>query len=58
MRYKLNVYAFNPRALKAYEKAGSIAESVDKGKPEYDGMLIDCINMVLTRKRWEKINPC
>ena len=51
----LGVYAFNPRAQKVYEKAGFIIESVTKDDFTYEGEMIDCLNMVLTRDNWEKI---
>ncbi|MBU5454480.1 MAG: GNAT family N-acetyltransferase [Clostridiales bacterium] len=51
----LGVYAFNPRAQRVYEKAGFILDSIDKADLEYEGEMIDALNMVLTRKRWEEI---
>jgi diamine N-acetyltransferase len=48
----LSVFAFNPRALRVYEKIGFVMESVDKDDLEYEGELIDSYNMVLTRERW------
>lgn len=49
----LGVYAFNPRAKKVYEKIGFIVDSIDKDDLEYEGQMIDAINMVLTRERWQ-----
>ena len=49
----LSVYAFNPRALSVYEKAGFVTDSVDVGELEFEGERIDSINMVLRRERWE-----
>lgn len=49
----LSVYAFNPRALSVYETAGFVTDSIDVGELEYEGEMIDSINMVLRRERWE-----
>ena len=51
----LGVYSFNLRAKKVYEKIGFILESIDKDDLEYEGQMIDSINMVLTRERWQAI---
>lgn len=48
----LSVFAFNPRAMKVYEKVGFVLESVDKNELEYEGEWIDSINMTLTRDTW------
>lgn len=50
----LGVYAFNPRAMRVYEKVGFTLESIDKGELEFEGELIDAFNMVLTRDKWER----
>ncbi|WP_282035128.1 GNAT family N-acetyltransferase [Metabacillus indicus] len=50
----LSVFAFNPRAVRVYEKAGFEKVSIDKGELEHDGKWIDSINMKLTRENWEK----
>lgn len=49
----LGVYSFNPRAKTVYEKIGFIGESIDKDDLEFEGQMIDSINMVLTRERWQ-----
>lgn len=51
----LGVYDFNPRAKRVYEKIGFIVESIDENDLEYEGQMIDAINMVLTRERWQSI---
>ncbi|MFZ3580071.1 GNAT family N-acetyltransferase [Virgibacillus sp. DJP39] len=51
----LSVFAFNPRALKVYEKAGFVIESVDKNDLEFEGEWIDSINMKLTRGNWMRL---
>ncbi len=48
----LGVYAFNPRAIKVYEKMGFVVDSVDKKDLEYEGEWIDAFNMKLTREKW------
>lgn len=52
----LSVYAFNPRAQRVYEKAGFVLDSVDKAVLEFEGDMIDSINMLLTRENWESIH--
>ena len=49
----LSVYSFNPRAQRVYEKAGFVLESIDEAEFEYEGEMIDSLNMILTRSRWE-----
>ena len=49
----LGVYSFNPRAKTVYEKIGFIVESIDEDDLEFEGQMIDSINMVLTRERWQ-----
>ena len=51
----LSVYSFNPRALRVYEKAGFILDSIDEAVLEFEGRMIDSLNMILTRRNWEKI---
>ena len=52
----LGVYAFNPRALRVYEKVGFVLESIEKDDLEYEGVMIDSYNMVLTRETWKRYN--
>ncbi|WP_066893436.1 GNAT family N-acetyltransferase [Clostridium nigeriense] len=51
----LGVYAFNPRGKRIYEKCGFVLESIDEGDLEFQGQMIDLINMILKREDWEKI---
>ncbi len=51
----LGVYAFNPRGKRVYEKVGFTVESIDKDDLEFEGQMIDAINMVLTRESWQSI---
>lgn len=46
----LSVFDFNPRAKHVYEKIGFKEVSVDKNELQYEGQMIDSINMVLTRE--------
>ncbi|WP_261133538.1 GNAT family N-acetyltransferase [Bacillus sp. Marseille-Q3570] len=48
----LSVFEFNSRAKKLYEKVGFIVDSIDKDELEFEGELIDSINMKLTREDW------
>lgn len=49
----LSVYAFNPRAKRVYEKTGFVLESINEAELEFEGKMIDSLNMILTRERWE-----
>jgi diamine N-acetyltransferase len=48
----LSVFAFNPRAQRVYEKVGFVFDSVDENDLEFEGEMIDSINMILTREMW------
>ena len=50
----LSVFAFNARAQRVYEKVGFVIDSIDKEDLEFEGEMIDSINMRLTRDDWEK----
>lgn len=52
----LSVYAFNPRAQKVYEKVGFVLDSVDEAELEFEGDMIDSLNMILTRENWERVH--
>lgn len=49
----LGVYAFNPRAKRVYEKIGFVVDSIDEDELEFEGQMVDAINMVLTREKWQ-----
>jgi diamine N-acetyltransferase len=49
----LSVYAFNPRAQRVYEKTGFVLDSIDEAELEFEGEMIDSLNMILTRENWE-----
>jgi RimJ/RimL family protein N-acetyltransferase len=44
-RIELSVYAFNPRALHVYEKAGFVTEGIARDAFCFDGAWIDAISM-------------
>lgn len=52
-RVSLEVYAFNPRARRAYEKAGFVVEGVAREALRYDGEWIDAIQMAVLAHEWE-----
>ena len=53
-RISLGVFAFNPRARRAYEKAGFVAEGVRRDALLYDGAWVDDIVMSILAPEWER----
>ncbi|MFE5584934.1 GNAT family N-acetyltransferase [Kitasatospora sp. NPDC056531] len=53
-RISLGVFAFNPRARRAYEKAGFVAEGVKRDALRYDGAWVDQITMSILGPEWER----
>jgi RimJ/RimL family protein N-acetyltransferase len=51
-RIELEVYAFNPRAQRVYEKSGFIAEGRLRQVLKFDGGYIDAIPMSMLRSDW------
>lgn len=51
-RIELEVYAFNPRARRAYEKAGFVVEGRRRDALLYDGERVDAIVMSILRPEW------
>jgi RimJ/RimL family protein N-acetyltransferase len=51
-RIELEVYAFNPRAQRAYEKAGFVVEGRLRDALRFDGERIDAIVMSVLRPDW------
>lgn len=51
-RVDLEVYAFNPRAQRVYEKVGFVVEGTRREALEYDGERVDAIIMGLLRSDW------
>jgi RimJ/RimL family protein N-acetyltransferase len=53
-RISLEVYAFNPRARRAYEKAGFRAEGVLRESLRYNGARIDATVMSILAPEWPR----
>lgn len=53
-RIELEVYAFNPRARRAYEKAGFVAEGVRRDALLWDGEWVDAITMSVLEHEWRQ----
>lgn len=51
-RVSLWVFAHNPRALRAYEKAGFVAEGVERQTLWQDGEWIDAVRMAALAPEW------
>jgi RimJ/RimL family protein N-acetyltransferase len=51
-RISLGVYAFNPRALRVYEKAGFVVEGREREALRYDGERVDQVLMSVLRPEW------
>lgn len=51
-RVSLEVYAFNPRARRVYEKAGFVAEGVDREAFRFDGHWVDVVRMAALAHEW------
>lgn len=51
-RIELEVYAFNPRALRVYECAGFVTEGRRRDVHRFDGERVDAIVMSVLRSEW------
>lgn len=51
-RVSLGVYAYNPRAIRSYEKAGFRREGVVRGDCHRDGQHWDSVFMGILREEW------
>jgi RimJ/RimL family protein N-acetyltransferase len=51
-RVGLEVYAFNPRAARAYEKVGFVREGVRRDALRFDGEWVDAIVMAVLDHEW------
>ncbi len=50
----MEVHTFNPRARRAYEKAGFVAEGVLRDALCYDGEWVDAVVMSILAPEWEQ----
>jgi len=57
-RVSLNVFEYNPRAMKSYEKAGFSYEGKMRKMLHRDGKRWDIVFMGILREEWEKLNGC
>ncbi|MET9802804.1 GNAT family protein [Streptomyces sp. NPDC006368] len=55
-RISLGVYAFNPRAVRVYEKAGFIREGVERETLLHEGEWIDSLCMSVLAREWATRN--
>jgi RimJ/RimL family protein N-acetyltransferase len=53
-RVHLEVYTFNPRARRAYEKVGFVAEGTLRDALHYDGTWVDATVMSILAPEWER----
>lgn len=53
-RISLTVLGTNPRAQRAYEKAGFVVEGRQRGLSHYDGQRVDEVYMGLLREEWSE----
>jgi RimJ/RimL family protein N-acetyltransferase len=53
-RVSLEVYAFNPRAQRAYEKVGFVPEGVRRDALRFDGQWVDSLLMSVLAPEWEQ----
>ncbi|WP_329117523.1 GNAT family N-acetyltransferase [Streptomyces sp. NBC_01465] len=51
-RIALGVFDFNPRARRAYEKAGFVVEGVEREALLHDGQWIDSVSMSILAREW------
>ncbi|GGQ21096.1 GNAT family N-acetyltransferase [Streptomyces roseolilacinus] len=53
-RVHLGVYAFNPRALRVYERVGFVREGVERQALLHEGAWIDSIRMAILAPEWAR----
>ncbi|MGA4798782.1 GNAT family N-acetyltransferase [Streptomyces lavendulocolor] len=51
-RISLGVYAFNPRAIRVYEKVGFVREGVEREALLHEGRWIDSVTMSVLAREW------
>jgi len=55
-RVSLDVFEYNPRAVRSYEKAGFVIEGRERKALQRDGKFWDLIFMGILREEWEKLS--
>jgi RimJ/RimL family protein N-acetyltransferase len=55
-RVSLNVFEYNPRAIRSYEKAGFVVEGRQRQVLNRDGRRWDVIYMGILRQDWERLD--
>ncbi len=55
-RVQLQVYEYNLRGIRVYEKVGFRREGVLRQEHVYDGRFWDTVVMAILREEWEKMN--
>ena len=55
-RVSLNVFEYNPRAIRSYEKAGFLAEGRRRQALNRGGRRWDIIHMGILREEWKQVN--
>lgn len=55
-RIALEVYAFNPRAIRVYEKVGFQREGILRDALFWDGEYVDAIGMAILEDDWRALN--
>ena len=53
-RVSLEVYAFNPRGRRAYEKVGFVEEGVRRDALRFDGAFVDSVLMSVLAPEWDQ----
>jgi hypothetical protein len=54
-RIELDVYEYNPRAIKVYKRLGFKQEGIKREHNLYKGNYYDTLHMGLLKKEWKQI---
>jgi RimJ/RimL family protein N-acetyltransferase len=57
-RIELQVYAFNPRARRVYDKVGFVAEGVLRDALRWEGEWVDATVMSILAPEWDRHHGC
>ncbi len=55
-RVSLEVFEYNTRAQRSYQKAGFVVEGCERQYVQRDGKRYDVVNMGILREEWERMN--